>query len=29
MLDLIFCNFKCIVASSIQPTIDISSIIIN
>jgi len=29
MLDFNFCNFKCIVASIIQPTIDISSTIIN
>jgi hypothetical protein len=29
MLDFNFCNFKCILASIIQPTIDISLIIIN
>ncbi len=29
MLDFSFCNFKCILASIVQPTIDISSIIIN
>ncbi len=27
MLDFSFCNFKCIVASMLQPTIEISSII--
>jgi hypothetical protein len=29
LLDFNFYNFKCIVANIIQPTIDISSIIIN
>jgi hypothetical protein len=29
MLDFIFCNFKCIVASKVQPTMDNLSIMIN
>ncbi len=29
ILDFNFCNFKCIVTSMLQPTIEISSIIIN
>ncbi len=29
MLDFSFCNFKCIVTSIVQPTIDISSTIVN
>ncbi len=29
MLNSSFCNFKCIVASKVQPTMDISSIMMN
>ncbi len=29
MLDFFFCNFKCVVASKVQPTMDNSSIIMN
>ncbi len=29
MLNFSFCNFKCIVASKVQPTMDISSIMMN
>jgi hypothetical protein len=29
ILDFIFCNFKCIVTSMLQSTIEISSLIIN
>jgi hypothetical protein len=29
MLDFNFCNFKCIMASKVQPTMDISSIMMN
>jgi hypothetical protein len=29
MLDFIFCNFKCIVASKVQPTMDNLSIMMN
>jgi len=29
MLDFSFCNFKCIVASKVQPTINILSIMMN
>jgi hypothetical protein len=29
MLDFNFCNFKCIVASNVQPTMDISLIMMN
>jgi len=29
MLDFSFCNFKCIVARKVQPTMDISSIMMN
>jgi hypothetical protein len=29
MLDFNFCNFKCIVASKVQPSMDISSIMMN
>jgi hypothetical protein len=29
MLNFIFCSFRCIVASKVQPTIDISSIMMN